>query len=162
VGVTSTYLLPQRTTKKYVSIYLNDDTLKPEVKIGTPGHAVLNKIQWFILATIKSNIPKNEKHELDDNQHTLSVYCGRYIRITSEKTQMYLSKQHWTQIMDLASVCIDREVIKYGRLQDELVEWRNKCFDSKSFCTHPDTNAIDFDTLSNELKYKNTSLSDDN
>ena len=75
-------ILPQRAIK-YVFIYLNDDTLKPEVRIGTPGHAVLNKIQWFILATIKSNIPKNEKHELDDNQHTLSVYCGRYIRIKS-------------------------------------------------------------------------------
>ena len=64
--------------------------------------------------------------------------------------------------MDLAIACIDRIVIKYGRLEDELVVWRNKCFDSKSFYTHPDTNAIDFDTFWNELKYKNTSLSDDN
>jgi len=56
--------------------------------------------------------------------------------------------------MDLASACIDREVIKYGRLQDELAEWCYKCFESKSFCTPPDTNAIDFNTLSNELKYK--------
>jgi hypothetical protein len=56
--------------------------------------------------------------------------------------------------MDLASVCIDREVIKYGRLQDELLEWPNKCFQSKSFCTTPETNAIDFNILWNELKYK--------
>ena len=62
--------------------------------------------------------------------------------------------------MDFASGCIDREVIKYGRLQDELLEWRNKCFESKSFRT-PETNAIDFNTLWNELKYKNSCLSDD-
>jgi len=40
--------------------------------------------------------------------------------------------------MDLTSGCIDREVIKYGRLQDELLEWRNKCFEFKSFCTPPE------------------------
>jgi len=59
--------------------------------------------------------------------------------------------------MDLASARIDREVIKYGRFQDELVEWRNKCFESNSFCTHADTNAIDLNTLWDELKYKNAS-----
>ena len=64
--------------------------------------------------------------------------------------------------MDLASGCIDREVIKFGRLQDELLEWRNKCFESKSFLTPPETNAIDSNTLWNELKYKNCSFSDDN
>jgi hypothetical protein len=56
--------------------------------------------------------------------------------------------------MDFASGCIDREVIKYGRLPDELLEWRNKCFQSKSICTNPEINAIDFNTLWNELKYK--------
>ena len=34
-----TYYLNEQQTK-YVSIYLNDDRLKPEVKFGTPGHAV--------------------------------------------------------------------------------------------------------------------------
>jgi len=78
---------------KYVSIYLNIDDLKPQVKTGTSsGHAVLNEIQWFILVTFICDIPKNEVHELGDSQHNLSVYCGRYIRITSENTQMYLSK----------------------------------------------------------------------
>jgi len=62
----------------------------------------------------------------------------------------------------MASACIDREVIKYGRIQDELAEWRKKCFESKSFCTPPDTNAIVLNTLWNELKFKNTYLSDDN
>ena len=72
-------------------------------------------------------------HELGDSQHSLSVYCERYIRITSENTQVYLSKKDWLQLTDLASGCIDTEVIKFGRLQDELLEWRNKCFESKSF-----------------------------
>jgi len=156
-----TYYLNEQQTK-YVSIYLNDDNLKPEVKIVTPsGHAVSNEMQWFILMTFKSDMPKNEVHELGEPYHTLSVYCGRYIRITSENTQVLLSKKDWSQLLDLASVCIDREVIKYGILEEELAEWRNKCFESKSFCTPPDINAIDFNTLWNELKYKNTSLSYD-
>ena len=100
-------------------------------------------------------------HELGENQHTLSVYFGKYIRIASENTQVHLSKQDRSQLTDLASVCIDRELIKYDRLQYELVEWRNKCFDSKSLCTPRNTNAIDFNTLWNKLKYKNQSLSDD-
>jgi hypothetical protein len=62
--------------------------------------------------------------------------------------------------MDLASGCIDIEVIKFGRLQDELSEWRNKCFESKSFCTPPDTNDVDFSTLCDELNFTNTSISD--
>jgi NurA-like 5'-3' nuclease len=63
--------------------------------------------------------------------------------------------------MDLESGCIDREVIKYGKLQDKLLEWRNKCFQSKSFRTPPETNTIDFNTLWNELNYENSCLSDD-
>jgi len=87
-----TLFLNQQETK-YVSIYLNED-LKPQVKIGTSsGHVVLNEMQWFILVTFKSNIPKNEVHELGDPRHTLSMYFGRYIRITSEDTRVYLSKK---------------------------------------------------------------------
>ena len=56
-----TFFLKQQGTK-YVSIYLNVD-LKPQVKIGSSsGHVVLNEMQWFILVTFKSNIPKNEVH----------------------------------------------------------------------------------------------------
>jgi len=128
-----TYYLNEQETK-YASIYLNNDDLKPHLKIGTSsGRAVLNEIQWFILVTFKSDIPKNKVYELGDSQHSLSVYCERYIRITSENTQVYLSKKDWLQLTDLASGCIDTEVIKFGRLQDELLEWRNKCFESKSF-----------------------------
>jgi len=54
---------------------------------------------------------------------------------------------------------MDSEMIKYGRLKQELAEWRNKCFESKSFSKHPDINANDFYTLWNEMEYKNTFLS---
>jgi hypothetical protein len=139
---------------KYVSIYLNDD-LKPQVKIGTSsGHAVLNDTQCFILVTFKREIPKSKVHELGESRHTLSMYCGRYVRIMSENTQVHLSKKDWSQLMDLTSTCIDKQVIKFGRLQDELIEWRNKCFETKSFCTPPKTYAIDFETLYDELGYK--------
>jgi len=117
---------------------------------------VLNEIQWFILITFKSDISKNEMNELGELQHILSVYCGRYICITSGNTQVYLSKKDWSQLMDFENGCTDSEVIKYGRLQDELLEWCNKCFEFKSFFTPPDTNDIDFNTLWKELKYKNT------
>jgi len=54
-----TYYLNEQETK-YVSIYLNNDDLKPHLKIETSsGHAVLNEIQWFILVTFKSDIPNN-------------------------------------------------------------------------------------------------------
>jgi hypothetical protein len=143
--------------RKYVSVYLNEK-LKPQVKTGiSSGHVVLNDLQWFILVTFKSNISKNEMHELGDSRYTLSMYCGRYMRITSENTQVNLSKKDWSQLMDLPSACIDRQVIKFCRIQDELVEWRDKCVESKCFCTPPNTNTIDFDALWDELSYKNQS-----
>ena len=84
----------------YVSIYLKDDNLKPEVMIATPVHALLNEMQCFILVTFKSDIPKNEMHGVGDPQHTLSVLCGMYIRITNENTEVHLSKRNchncWT------------------------------------------------------------------
>jgi len=54
-----TYYLNEQQTN-YFSIYLNDDdNLKPVVKIGTPsGHAMLNKLQWFILLTFKIDSPR--------------------------------------------------------------------------------------------------------
>ena len=118
-------------------------------------------MQWFILVTLTSNIVKNEVHKLGDPRHTLSIYCGQYIGITSEDTQLYLSKKDWSQLLDLASACIDRQVIKFGRLQDELAEWRSKCCELKCFCPPPDNNATDFDTLWDELRYKNMFISDD-
>jgi hypothetical protein len=93
VLVRRTYYLNEKETK-YVSIYLDNSDLKQYVKIGTSsGHAVLNAIQWFILVSFKGDKTKIKVHELGDSQHTLSVYCGRYIRITSENTQVYLRKK---------------------------------------------------------------------
>jgi len=63
-------------------------------------------MQWFILVTFKSNTAKNEVHELGDPRHNLSMYCGQYIRITSENTQVYLSKKDWT---DGFSECLHRQ-----------------------------------------------------
>jgi hypothetical protein len=65
------YLNKQKT--KYVFVHLNDDNLKPELKVGTPGHAVLNAMQWFILVKFQSDIPKNQVNQVGDPQHTLSV-----------------------------------------------------------------------------------------
>ena len=93
---------------QYVSIYLNED-LKAQMNIGTfSGHVVLKGIQSFILVTFKSKIPNNEVHEPCDPRHTLSIYIGRYIRITSEKTRVYPSIKAWSQLIDLARACIDR------------------------------------------------------
>jgi len=65
----SFYFNEQET--KYVSVYLNEN-IKPQVKTGTSScHVVLNDLQWFILVTFKSNISKNEVHDLDDPRHTL-------------------------------------------------------------------------------------------
>jgi len=118
----------------YVSIYLKFDNLKTEVKFGTPSvHAVLNEMHLSILVTFKGDIPKNEEHKLGDQQHTLSVYCGRYIRCAIENTQVHLSKKVWSQLLGLASAFMDRELTKYDRLQEELADWRKKYFESKSF-----------------------------
>jgi len=53
--------------------------------------------------------------------------------------------------MDFASAYIDRQMIKFCRLQDRLLELRNMCVESKSFCMPPNINAIDFETLYDEL-----------
>ena len=56
--------------------------------------------------------------------------------------------------MDFASAYIDRQMIKFCRLQDRLLELRNMCVESKSFCTPPNTNAIAFETLYDELGFR--------
>ena len=87
-----TYNLNEKETKK-VSLYL-DHNLRLRVKIEAPSRrALLNDTQWFILVTFKYNIPKGEVHELGDSLHTPSIHCGPYVRITSEKIQVLLSKK---------------------------------------------------------------------
>jgi hypothetical protein len=54
------------TEDKYVRIFL-DEILQPHLKMASSSHSVvLNQIQWFILVTSKSHIPKNEMNALDD------------------------------------------------------------------------------------------------
>jgi hypothetical protein len=53
--------------------------------------------------------------------------------------------------MELASTYIDRQVISF---QDEVVEWGSNCLESKSFCTPPNSDSFDFDTLYDEVRYK--------
>ena len=80
--------------------------------------------------------------------------CWQYIRITSEITQVLLSNQDWACLMKLASACINRQVIKFSKLQDNMIEWWNKCLREKSFCTSPNTDDIDFDSLYDELNHR--------
>ena len=82
-----TYCLNEDTKK--ISLYL-DDNPRPEMRIEAPsGRALLNDTNWFVLVTFKFNIPKRVVHELRHYRHTLSVHYGRYIRITSENTQVF-------------------------------------------------------------------------
>jgi hypothetical protein len=49
--------------------------------------------------------------------------------------------------MDLVGSCINGQILKPFHLHDDLIEWHNKCVESKSFCTRPERKAIDFETL---------------
>jgi len=56
--------------------------------------------------------------------------------------------------MKLASARIDRQVIKFCTLQEELIERWNRWLRGKTYCTPPNTNAIDFLTLWGEVTYR--------
>jgi len=56
--------------------------------------------------------------------------------------------------MNLASVCINRQVFKFCRLQEELVEWGNRWLQGKTYRAPPNTIAIDFLTLWSEVGYR--------
>ena len=100
-----------------------DNNLRPHVKIKVPsGRALLNNTQWFIMVTFKDNIPQGKVYKLGDSYHKLSMHCGRYIRIRSKNTQVLLSKKDWAFLMELASACINKQIIRFSRLQDDLVE----------------------------------------
>jgi len=67
------------------------------------------------------------------------MHCGRYILITSENNQVALSKKDWAYLKKLESACIDRQVIRFSRLQYDPVEWWNKCLREKTFFIPPNT-----------------------
>ena len=102
---------------------------------------------WSFLVTFKDHTPKDVMHELSDSRDTLDLYCRRYIRITSDDVHVLLNKSQWEYLVELASSCIDREIMKLFKLHEDLIQWRNKCIESKSFCTLPKTSDIDFETL---------------
>jgi hypothetical protein len=69
---------------KYVSIFL-DENLTSQVKIVISYRTmVLNRIEWFILVTFKDHMPQGVLLKLYDLRHILDLYCGPYIRITSD------------------------------------------------------------------------------
>jgi hypothetical protein len=88
-----------------VSIFLDEHLV---MIVTSSRNVVLNQIQWFVLVTFKNDVPKNEVHELGDSRHTLFVYCGRYIHITSEDVSELLNKSEWSYLMELAGSCIDK------------------------------------------------------
>ncbi len=69
----------------------------------------------------------------------------------SEDVQVFLNKTEWSDLMELARTCMDRQILKLFRLHEDLIEWRKKCYESNSYCTPPDTNVIDFETLYDEI-----------
>ena len=73
----------------------------------------------------------------------------------SEDVQIFLNKSEWSDLMELASTCIDKQILKLFRQHDDMIEWRNKCYDSRSFCAPPDTNDMDFEILFDELMLHN-------
>ena len=78
------------------------------------------------------------------------IHCGRYVRITTKNIQVFISKKEWAYLMELASACLNRQVIIFSRLRDDLVQWWNKCLQERAFSTPPDANGIDFDSLYDE------------
>jgi hypothetical protein len=145
---------PNKQRTNCVSIFLNENPTPKMTIVNFSRFVMLNQIQWFTVVTFKDHIPKSEVYGLGDSRHTLSVYYGRYIRIMSEEVQMHLNKSEWSYLTELANSCIDKHILKFCRLYDDLIHWRNKCFESKSFCTPPETNAVDFETLCDDLIYK--------
>ena len=45
-------------------------------------------------------------------------------------------------------------MIRFSRLQDDLVEWWDKCLREKSLCTPQNANGIGFDSLYDELSHR--------
>ena len=56
--------------------------------------------------------------------------------------------------MELARACINREVIRLSRLQDDMVQGWNTCFQERVFSTPPDAIGIDFESLYGELSHR--------
>jgi hypothetical protein len=117
---------------KYVFIYLNDN-LKTQVRIGTSsGNAMLNDTQWFILVTFKSQTQDLSRRTCWLASYTVKVLWTVYPH-QGRELQVHLSKNDCSQLIDSASRCIDRQVINFCKLQNELVEWCNSVLNLNPF-----------------------------
>ena len=155
MDVTGTCILPEQAEDK-IRQHLPGWEPPTVVKMASFSRSVvLNQIQWFILVIFKGHIPKSEVHGLGDSRRTLSMHCGRYIRIIFEDVQVFLNKSEWSDLMELLSSCMDRQILKLFRLHVDMIELCSKCYESRSFCTPPDTNAVDFESLYDELMLHN-------
>jgi hypothetical protein len=116
---------------------------------------VVNKIQCLILVTFESLIPKIEVHELGDSRHTLSMHYEWYLRFMCEDIQVLLNKSESSDLMELASNFMHRQILKIFRLHEEMIKWRIKCSNSNSYCTPPNTNVIDIEIFYGEIMLHN-------
>jgi hypothetical protein len=145
------YLNKQKS--KYVCIYLDAD-LAPQVKIATcTDSVVLNEKQWSKLVKIIEY--KCGFHEPCDSRHNLFMYCGRYIRIKCEKVQVILLMTEWTNLLKLASGCLDGLMKRLTPLRAEESAWCEKCLFYKTYCKPPLIDVIDIKALDDELMVVN-------
>jgi hypothetical protein len=56
--------------------------------------------------------------------------------------------------MHLAESCLSRQIMKMFYLRDNLEKWLKECLETRSFATPPNTTAIDFEVLYDELMHK--------
>jgi hypothetical protein len=149
----TTYFLNKKQSK-YISIYLDRD-LTPHVKIGSYSHRiVMDQLVWHILTALKDDVKHSTIHKLGDTDYALDVYRVRYFRITNYEEKVCLSKREWTYLLHLSTCCINRQLCKLDMLYDDLKLWYNSVINLKEFCTHNNTNFIDYEVLYDEVFYK--------
>jgi len=75
-------------------------------------------------------------HDLGNSRHTLSTYCGQYIRITSVDTQVYLSKKRLVRPHEF-NKCLSRQTSDQTlQIARRTARWRNKCLNLNLFVRH--------------------------
>jgi len=53
-------------------------------------------------------IPNNTVYQLGASCHALDMHCKRYSSVTCKGVHVLLSKTQWTNLMNLATSCINR------------------------------------------------------
>jgi hypothetical protein len=147
VDITWTCLLPE-PEEKHFTIFL-DENVTPQMKmVRSSITVVLNHVQWLVQVTFKDLIPKDVIYELCDSRHTLDfLYSRQYMCIVSDDVLYYWISRSGHIWWNWLSSCIDMQITKLLKLHDDIIQWRNKCLESESFCTLLETSAIDLETL---------------